>query len=193
MEKKEIRVNTELRALDGESRTIEGYAIRFDEWSVDLGGFYEIIRPTAITQELVDASDIIMNIDHDNERLLARSKQGKGTLQLELRADGLYFKFDAPATANGDELLFNVRAGNLTECSFAFSVGDAPDDDRWYRDEQGTLRREINFIKGLYDTSIVVKAAYPTTSVSARSQEVMATVSEVDKIMDGIDEKFKNL
>ena len=193
MEKKEIRVNTELRALDGESRTIEGYAIRFDEWSVDLGGFYEIIRPTAITQELVDASDIIMNIDHDNERLLARSKQGKGTLQLELRVDGLYFKFDAPATANGDELLFNVRAGNLTECSFAFSVGDAPDDDRWYRDEQGTLRREINFIKGLYDTSIVVKAAYPTTSVSARSQEVMATVSEVDKVMDEIDEKFKNL
>ena len=193
MEKKEIRVNTELRALDGESRTIEGYAIRFDEWSVDLGGFYEIIRPTAITQELVDASDIIMNIDHDNERLLARSKQGKGTLQLELRADGLYFKFDAPATANGDELLFNVRAGNLTECSFAFTVGEGPDDDRWYRDEQGTLRREINLIKGLYDTSIVVKAAYPTTSVSARSQEVMATVSEVDKAMAEIDEKFKNL
>ena len=193
MEKKEIRVNTELRALDGESRTIEGYAIRFDEWSVDLGGFYEIIRPTAITQELVDASDIIMNIDHDNERLLARSKQGKGTLQLELRADGLYFKFDAPTTANGDEVLFNVRAGNLTECSFAFSVGDAPDDDRWYRDEQGTLRREINYIKGLYDTSIVVKAAYPTTSVSARSQEVMATVGEVDKTMDEIDKKFKNL
>ena len=55
------------------------------------------------------------------------------------------------------------------------------------------LRREINFIKGLYDTSIVVKAAYPTTSVSARSQEVMATVGEVDKAMDVIDEKFKNL
>ena len=193
MEKKEIRVNAQVRALDGEGRTIEGYAIRFNEWSLDLGGFYEIIRPTAISQELLDKSDIIMNVDHDNERMLARWKEGKGTLSLELRADGLYFKFDCPTTANGDELLFNVRAGNLTECSFAFTVGEAPDDDRWYRDEQGTLRREINFIKGLYDTSIVVKAAYPTTSVSARSQEVMATVGEVDKAMDVIDEKFKNL
>ena len=48
----EVRSNTE-------SRTITGYAIVFESWSRDLGGFYEIIRKGAITQELINRSDVI--------------------------------------------------------------------------------------------------------------------------------------
>ena len=194
MEKKEIRVNAQLRASENiDDRMIEGYAIRFNEWSVDLGGFYEIIRPSAISQETLNRADIIMNVNHDNEKMLARWKEGKGTLQLELREDGLYFMFQCPTTALGDEVLYNIRHENLTECSFCFVVGDRMEDENWYRDDDGILRREILYIKDLYDTSIVTKAAYPTTSVSARSEEVKHTVKEVDAKMDDIENKFKNM
>lgn len=161
--------NFELRSVDSESRTIIGQAIVFDSWSRNLGGFHEIIRSSAVTQELVDNSDVIMNINHDDNQMVARWNQGKGTLRLELREDGLWFSFEAPETERGNELLWNIRNGNLFECSFAFSLPDNDTCQRWYR-ENGELKREITEIGGLYDTSIVVTAAYGSTSVSAREE-----------------------
>ena len=60
-----IRSSKEIRA-HADSRTIDGYAVVFDSWSRDLGGFTEIIRQSAITQELLNESDIIANINHDD-------------------------------------------------------------------------------------------------------------------------------
>lgn len=192
---KEIRTltTTELRA-DNESRLIVGYAVRFNEWSRDLGGFEEIIMKGAINQELINDSDVIMNVNHDNEKMVARSKYGKGTLTLEVRDEGLYFAFQAPTTSLGDELLYNVRVGNLSECSFAFSIDkDTPNCERWYRTNENMLKREIYNITGLYDCSIVAHAAYPTTSCSARCEEVLTNSQEVDKALDSIREEFEKL
>ena len=175
------RNNANLRAIDGESRTISGYAVVFDSWSRDLGGFEEIIRPSAISQELLDRSNIIMNINHDDTQMVARWKEGEGTLRLELREDGLYFEFDAPETERGNELLWNVRNGNLYECSFAFSLPNNDSCQRWYRDGNN-LKREIFEIGGLYDCSIVNTAAYPATSVSNREEvDVEAIVRSLDE------------
>ena len=189
---KEIRTlnATELRA-DSESRMIDGYAVRFGEWSRDLGGFTEIINRGAIDQELINSSDVVMCINHDEDKMVARSKNGQGTLTLELRDEGLYFAFQSPTTNLGDELLYNVRSGNLSECSFAFSI-DA-NDDKWYRDDSQNLKREINKISGLYDCSIVTHAAYPTTSCSARCDEIKVTMDEVDKAMDIIKNEIETL
>lgn len=173
--------NFELRSIDSESRTIVGQAIVFDSWSRNLGGFYEIIRSSAINQELIDNSDVIMNINHDDNQMVARWNRGKGTLKLELREDGLWFEFEAPETERGNELLWNVRNGNLFECSFAFSLPDNDTCQRWYR-ENGELKREITEIGGLYDTAIVTTAAYEATSVSNRE------VIDVEKINRNLDE-----
>ena len=48
---------------ESESRTINGYAVVFDSWSRDLGGFQEIIKRGSITQDLINQSDVIMNIN----------------------------------------------------------------------------------------------------------------------------------
>lgn len=185
--------NSDVKAEgDNESRTISGYAVVFDKWSRDLGGFKEIVRKTAITDELVKSSDIIMCVNHDQDKMLARSRNGEGTLQLELRDEGLFFMFDAPTTTLGDEILYNVRNGNLFECSFCFSIPE--NGDVWSRDADGNLSREIVAIDGLYDCSIVTHAAYPDTSVSAkRYAEVKATAEEVDKAMDAVVAEFDNL
>lgn len=172
---KEIRANEN-------SRTIEGYAVVFDSWSRDLGGFQEIIRSSAITQELLNESDIIMNQNHDDNQMLARWTMGEGTLRLSLDEKGLRFEFEAPETERGNELLWNIRSGNLFECSFAFSLPDNSSCQRWFRDESGALKREIVEIGGLYDCSIVVTAAYPATSVANRENiDVEAITRSLDE------------
>lgn len=183
MNNKVIVRNIELRLASEESTLIEGQAVCYESWSRDLGGFKEIIRKGAISQELVDNSDVIANINHDSMgQMVARWNRGKGTLNLELREDGLWFSFNAPETERGRELLWNIRNGNLFECSFAFSLPDSPTCERWFR-EEGSLRREISEIGGLYDVSIVTLAAYPATSVDNREK------IDLDIITRSLDEK----
>lgn len=181
-----IRRNIEMRAAEDEnSRMIEGVAVVFDSWSRDLGGFKEIIRSSAISEDLVNSSDVIANINHDDNQMVARWKRGKGTLNLELKEDGLHFSFEAPRTSRGDELLWNIRHGNLDECSFAFTLPNNSSCQRWFRDEDGSLKREIFEIGGLYDVSVVTLAAYSETSVDSRNVEVIDT----ELIIRNLDEK----
>ena len=187
MSKVLYRAISELRSVT-EGRTITGYAVVFDTWSRDLGGFYEIIRRGAITSELIERSDIIMNVNHDDEKMVARSVNGEGTLHLTLDDKGLRFEFEAPPTPLGEELLFNVRSGNLFECSFAFSLSGSEGCERWTRDND-VLRREILEIDGLYDCAIVTHAAYGSTSCSTRG--LQKEEINITKILRSMDNKEK--
>ena len=124
-----------------------------------------------------------MNVNHDDNQMVARWNRGKGTLRLELREDGLYFDFEAPETERGNELLWNIRHGNLFECSFAFSLPANDTCQRWYRGEDGLLKREITQIGGLYDCAVVTTAAYSATSVDARSEKI-----DTEAIIRSLDE-----
>lgn len=169
-----------------EGREIRGLAIVFNKWSNDLGGFKERILPNSISQELIDSSDIIANMEHNSQDyLLARSRNGQGTLKLQLQEDGLHFSFTAPETEKGEELLYNIRNGNLFECSFAFTVPSDGTGERWFK-EDGLMRREIKKIDGLYDVSIVSRAAYSDTYCYNRSipKEIKDLSEKIDKKMD---------
>ena len=155
-----------------QSRHIEGYAVVFNSESVDLGGFREVILPTAITQGLIERSDVFMVFQHDMDKVLARSRNGQGSLQLTLDDHGLRFAFDAPNTDLGNEVLEYLRRSDVSECSFAFALDPNDNEaDVWEKREDGSILRTINRIAGLYDCAIVWNAAYPETSVSARSLE----------------------
>lgn len=175
-----------------ESRIITGRAIVFESWSKNLGGFYEIIHRGAITQELIDKSDIIMNINHDDEKMVARSRQGKGTLSVSLKDDGVYFSFEAPTTSRGDELLYNIRNGNIFECSFAFTIPDDLHSERWYVDSDNVYRREVNVIDGLYDMSLVIHGAYGDTNCYTRcaDNEVLNPVDKITEYRKKIDKYY---
>ena len=67
------------------SRTIVGYAILFNTpsaplWSDEDEEAREIIAPEAITKEVLDNCDIKFTMFHDRQLILARSKNGTGTL-----------------------------------------------------------------------------------------------------------------
>lgn len=150
-----------------ESRHIEGYGSVFNKRSVDLGGFTEIIAEGAF-DGVIENSDVKALLDHNpNRGILARSRNGEGTLSLSIDETGLKYAFDAPNTALGDEVIEGLKRGDYSQSSFAFTVKD----QTWTKEEDGTMLRTINKIGGLYDVSIVADPAYPDTSVALRSLE----------------------
>ena len=160
---KEIRLGDNATSTS-ESRHIEGYAIVFNSLSNDLGGFREIIEPTAIDDELIKNSDILCLMNHDIKRgVLARSYHGRGSLKLDIDEHGLHYSFEAPKTALGDEVLEGIRRGDISKCSFAFVCGE----DNWTKDENGEYIRHVKKIKNLYDVSLVYHPAYDETEVKA--------------------------
>lgn len=175
-----------------EDRLVEGYAVVFNQLSNDLG-WIEKIHPEAITQETIDKSDVLAKFNHDDSKVLARSKFGKGSLVLTLDDRGLKYTFEAPKTALGDEVLEYLHRGDITGSSFAFSINkNDKDSERWYK-KDGILYRDIYKIERLYDVSPVFSPAYETTTCSARFDEVKATSDEVDKVMDMYKDEINKL
>jgi HK97 family phage prohead protease len=156
------RVNSRLGALEirkGTTRTISGYAARYDE-ETDIGEFIEVIRPRAFA-ETVASDDIRALWNHDSSIVLGRT--AAGTLRLEDRTEGLWFELELPKTQAGDDALVSIRRGDVTGMSFGFLVPAGG--DRVLRTTRGILR-EINKVK-LYEVSPVTFPAYQGTSVSA--------------------------
>lgn len=155
------------------SRTIRGTAVVFDVLSRmkrDERGnaYYEKINRDAITEDFLASQDVTMNVDHDDSRLLARYNKGMGTLRLSVDEYGVHFEFEAPETALGDEVLYNVRNHNLFECSFACLVN--PKFINKYS-QDGVQVQEITKLTAMLDCAIVVRAAYAETDVIANSAE----------------------
>lgn len=166
MENKEIRNYSEIRAA-ADSRKVEGYAAVFESESLDLGGFTEVIARGAF-DDVIPQSDVFAYMNHDNNKVLARSNHGKGSLKLSLDEKGLRYEFEAPNTEVGNELLAFLRSEDMSESSFAFTVAS----DTWTKTGDGKYLRTINKIDRLYDVSPVWRAAYgDATSVSCRSFE----------------------
>lgn len=166
---KEIR-SIEIRTAfeDKDSRTIEGYALVFNSLSEDLGGFREQIIPEAV-DGMIEASDILALLNHDQSRgVLARSRYGVGSLNLEIDEVGLKYRFEAPHTALGDEVLEYLRRGDITSSSFAFVI----ETDNWEKQSDGTYIRTIKKFHRLYDVSPVFEPAYQQTTVCARFAEI---------------------
>lgn len=163
-------------SFDSKDNVIEGYAIRFNTVSEILYDkekrrfFREIIDREAITQELIDNSDIKFLFNHDKERLLARRNKGTGSLHVEVREDGVYFSFEIPNTSIGGDLKEMIRRGEVTTCSFAFVDGDSIE---WDFSNRDVPTRTVKSIRGLFDLSAVFDAAYSQTEISCRSIDEM--------------------
>ena len=149
-----------------EERIIEGYAVAFNELSEDLGGFREMIMPEAVTQELINNSDIFYLYNHnDNSIPLARSNHGSGSLELTIDNKGLKYRFNSLNT----EFYELVKRGDLSKSSFAFSLPKDGSGEIWEKSEEYNYIRKIVKIEQLFDCSAVLVPAYSATELYARN------------------------
>ena len=185
----EIRATYSTPVVSQDSRTVEGYAVVFNSQSEDLG-FYETINPAAITEEVLMRSDVFCLFNHDQDKVLARSKYGTGSLQLQLDEQGLKYSFTAPNTDLGDELLEYLRRGDIDSSSFAFTVSTDEGSEVWTTGTDGRQYREILKIDSLHDVSPVWTPAYSSTSVSQRTLDKLNQLNQLREMQD---EKEKEL
>ncbi len=165
---KEIRL-AEIRAAAAadaaQDLILEGVAIVFDTPTIinDVSGSYtEIIRAGALDQ--TDLSDVHLFYNHDANKVpLARTPK---TMELKTSTVGLEFKATLPNTESAREVYEAVKRGDLSGCSFAFTVPEGGDDY-----DPATNTRTIHRIAKLYECSVVPFPAYPQTSVEARNAQ----------------------
>lgn len=191
-------------ATDGaESRTIEGYALKFgvrsrllcDWWN----NYYEVLEPGCVTREMLDEQDIKLTMFHDRQLVLARSNKGNGTLNYEVDKVGVKFWAEMPHTVDGDKALELVSRGDIAGCSFIYSTdeGDSENAVSYERlDEKGDdgediLLRHVKRIDNVYDFTITTDPAYEQTDVSKREVEAAGIQFEQQPKPKQIDESKK--
>lgn len=154
-------------------RTVFGYAALFNVRSENLGGsdwqFYETIAPGAFDGVLND--DVRALFNHESELILARSKNGTGTLKIGVDNVGLWYEFEAPETQVGNDLLISLRRGDIDQSSFSFMVDK--DGQTFFESKVGDgptiMERTITKFSRLLDVSPVTYPAYTETEVDCRS------------------------
>jgi len=160
---------TNVRAAKGADFVIEGTAASYNVLSNDLGGFREKIAPGAFDLSLSSPdSDVRCLVNHDPSLILGRSRSG--TLKVWADSTGLQFRCQLDNTNSAHQSAFaSIKRGDLSECSFAFTVPDGG--DSW--DNATPLTRTLRRVD-LMDDSAVTYPAYGqpgSTQVSARALE----------------------
>ena len=150
---------------------MSGFAANFREY--DMGSFRELIDRSAFDN--LDSQDIHALYNHDFSKVLARRNKGKGTLDLQVNDQGLYFAFELPDTATGNEVRTLVSRGDVDQASWAFTVKK----EEWLDVRSDKPLRVIKEVGEIYDISLTPRGANPTTSAALRSLE--AAKSEISE------------
>lgn len=177
----ELRMEQELREDGSIQRYISGYAVVFEQYSrifYDERVWVETISRDAFAN--TDMSDVVMVVDHSHDAgdVLARSRNGEGTLEITVDDVGVKFRFAVPDTTVGRDITQLIERGDISECSFAFWVKT----DEWrsgvcFGDKKMDERRILE-VEKLADLSIVMRGAYPTTSVGIDERSLVNAMRE---------------
>ena len=159
MEKRIFNVETRVDTTEDGKDVVVGYASVYDSRSNNLGGFYEYIERGAFTDELIEKSDVRALINHDASKIMARSKNGLGTLNLKADEKGLRYQFEIdPELSYAKDLAISLKRGDISQSSFAFTI--APNGDEWSTDADGNNIRTIKKFDQIFDISSVTFPAY---------------------------------
>jgi len=149
-------VTADLRDVRTEGRTLHGFAALYGVESRpiedrQLGRFTEVIQAGAFRDVLGADADVILTVNHDPSRVLARTSSG--TLRIRDEARGLAFEADLGDGPTADDVRSMVRRGDLSGMSFRFRA--AADGEEWENE-----RRTLTRIEHLADLSLATTPAY---------------------------------
>lgn len=162
----------EIRAVDNAENkmVIEGYAITFDQPATHKYGdqkFTEVIRSGALRK--TDMKDVPLRYNHNDTWLIMARTRNK-SLQLIVDENGLKIVAELLDTQSNRDIYKSIQEGLIDKMSFAFTV--ATDGDTWTIKDDETIR-EVTNIDKLYDVSVVDTPFYDSTSIYARSLELL--------------------
>jgi HK97 family phage prohead protease len=159
--------------------TVSGYALKFNTLSCPLVdgviGYRETISPEALDYDIIQSSDIFAFINHDeNLGVLARSRYGKGKLQLSIDNVGLKYEFKLGKSPVCDQLRQYLEDEIITKSSFAFTIAKKEylknEDGTEYIDEDGLYVLRILKFDKIFDISPVYEPAYEDTNSQLRNK-----------------------
>jgi hypothetical protein len=162
----------EMQAVENDENKmlIEGYAITFERPAThEYGGrkFTETIKRGALNK--TDMKDVPMRYNHnDNVMIMARTRNK--SLRLIVDEKGLKVEAELIDTQSNRDIYKAIKEGLVDKMSFAFTVADKG--DKWSFGEKETTREVTNIAK-LWDVSVVDTPFYDSTSVYARSLELL--------------------
>ncbi|WP_279051847.1 HK97 family phage prohead protease [Intestinibacter bartlettii] len=170
----ELRMNSfNVIENDDEGKLIvSGYVNETGKQSHLLGNkkkFKETIQKGAFTRALKKGNDIHFLAEHDENKILASTRNG--SLKLVEDERGLLMTAEISDTSYGRDYHTLIKDGILRNMSFGFSV----DKDNWNRGNDGTYTRDISDLT-LYEVSVVTNPAYPQSSISARGLNVVEDI-----------------
>lgn len=147
----------------GSSIYVEGHAAVFEKRSGNLGGFIEVVKPTAFNKTIREA-DVRALWNHDPQYVLGRT--GAGTLELSIDQSGLYYRSLLPNTSYAKDLAELLERRDVRESSFTFFKVQ----DDWGLSPEGFPQRDLIEV-GLIDVAPVTFPAYPdaTSGVARRN------------------------
>jgi HK97 family phage prohead protease len=150
----------DVRAVEqtGDSAVLRGHAIVFNDLSVDLGGFRERIRPTAVDRLLAEGTDLRALWNHNPDVVIGRVQAGTLSVRKDIR--GLRVEIHPPKWAAG--YVESVGRGDISGMSFKFKAVN----DDWSLEGGRAVRDVIDM--HVVEVSVVTFPAYPTTDVSSR-------------------------
>lgn len=176
----------DIRAVDNkeDKMLIEGYAITFEQPATHQYGdrkFTETIKRGALDK--TDMKDVPLRYNHnDNFMIMARTRNK--SLQLIIDDKGLKIEADLLDTQSNRDLYKSIQEGLIDKMSFAFNVADQG--DTWSFGEDETTR-EVKNIDKLWDVSVVDTPFYDSTSIYARSLELLESE---EKRLDSLNERL---
>lgn len=172
----------QIRAMDENTEDdyweLEGKAVAFNEattlFSIGNTEYKEIISDRAFDK--ADCTDVFLKFNHENS-WIACARTKNGTLEIDVRPDGVYIKAKLQKNLRWCEDLYKaVKAGLIDKMSFAFSIADEGEE----YDEAGHCWTVRN-IEKVYDVAAVEVPAYDNTFIFARRKgEVEARLKEVE-------------
>jgi HK97 family phage prohead protease len=141
---------------------LSGYGALFNQETVILNAFREVIRPGAFA-ETIRRDDVRSLFNHDVNMVLGRKSATSLTLAEDAR--GLRYTVTInEADAQAQSIVARILRGDVSGSSFWFAID--PRDEEWQAGSRGQLPLRILHRLTLIDTGPVTFPAYPMTTAT---------------------------
>lgn len=157
------------------------------ESRTDLGFCDEVIDARALQN--TDLSDVRLCLNHDTSYVYARSRNNNGNSTMRINTDAMGLTFEAALdvenSPKAQDYYAAIKRGDMDKMSFMFTI----DGYEWENLESDHPTRRITSIGRIFEISAVTFPAYQSTSIEARSEEMLDSIKrELESARQGLKE-----